>query len=493
MKRLTISMLTTVCLAIAMPSLYAQQTTKGIVIEGVNTTINGENLDIDFILKASGLELNCDGQLKLEFAVESTDRRLILPVVIYSGTQRYRYEQRRTELSGSYYIEPYKIYKGVGKRSNYTLNYTLSIPYYTWMERASVTYREYTHDCSGDNLTGSGVLVSDLNPVPVYVEPEVWSPNSAVFANLVSFLVPEVEEVKARASMISLPIGFPVNVTEVRPSFGNNQHELMRADSLVQSLQNNELFTINGISIRGYASPEGKYTANERLARGRSQNFKQYLTGKYPDNEYIRNANISWVPEDWAGFGKMVETYDIPAKQDVLAIVNDNSIEPDTKDRMLQQIIWWSSNYKIILQEMFPKLRRIEMRADYTVQKLDDSKARELLYTHPELLSLDEIYRVARYYEPGSRQYREVYEIAARQYPDDVIANNNAAAALLQDGNADDALPYLEKTKDDSSALINYGAYHYIMGDLEKAIEYFIKARDAGVEQAEHNLKLVTH
>jgi len=84
-----------------------------------------------------------------------------------------------------------------------------------------------------------------------------------------------------------------------------------------------------------------------------------------------------------------------------------------------------------------------------------------------------------------------VYEIAARQYPNDVIANTNAAAALLQEGNTEGALPYLEKTQSHDASLINYGAYHYIMGDLEQAVEYFTKAKAAGVAQAEHNLKLV--
>jgi len=464
---------------------------SGISVENLQTEVVGEDFHLNFTLAAHNLNINCDGYRILEFAVENAENRLVLPTVVYSGTIRYRYERRREELSGIYPMEPYYIYKGIKKDESYELDYALSLPYYSWMEHASVTYREYTHDCSGNNLTAEGVLLADLIPVPVYVEPEIWKPNPAHYQSLVSFLVPEVEEVKARASMISLNIGFPVNVVEVRSSFGNNEKELMRADSLVESLQDNDLLTINGVSICGYASPEGKYAVNERLAKGRSLNFKQYLVDKYPDNAYIRNARTSWVPEDWERFGKMVEGSDIVAKQEVLAIVNDNNIAPDTKDHMLQQITWWSSNYKIILKEMFPKLRRIELKTDYIIQKLDDNKARELLYTHPSMLSLDEIYRVARYYEPGTKQYREVYEIAARQYPNDIIANHNAAAALLQQGDAQGAWTYLEKTKGANASLINYGAYYYITEDLDKAIEYFTKAKEAGIGQAGANLQLI--
>lgn len=462
-----------------------------IVIDNLQTEITSETLDINFSLKASGLKLRCDGQLMLEFAVESTDRRLVLPTVIYSGNRRYRYERRRELLSSQFHMEPYHIYKNIKENKSYELNYVLSIPYYTWMEHASITCREYTHDCSGNNLTNNEILVADLNPTPAHAEPEIWEPNSALFSKLVSFLVPEVEEVKARASLLELNIGYPVNVTEVRPPFGNNTQELKRTDSLIHTITNNQLLTVNGVNIRGYASPEGRYAVNDKLAKGRSEGFRQYLTRKYSGNSHIRNAHTSWIAEDWEGLARLVEESELPYKDEVLAVVLDNSIAPDTKEQILQKIGQWSYVYKVILNDMFPKLRRIELKVDYTVQKIDDHKARELLYTQPELLSLEEIYRVARYYEPDSRQYREVYEIAAKQYPDDVIANNNAAAALLQEGNAEAALPYLEKIKDNSISFINYGAYYYISNDLDTAIEYFKKAKAADIEQANHNLNLV--
>lgn len=480
----------------------AREIRKGVSINDVITEIVDDKLNIDFKIHASGLELNSDGQLKLEFAIENEDRRLILPVVIYSGSQRYRYERRREILSNTYHIQPYHTYKGVNKHHTYELEYRLSIPYYTWMENASVTYCEYMYGCYGNRQITNGTL-ADINPIqtttetiiPIieYTEPEVetWTPNPALFPNLASFLIPEVEEVKSRASMLELNIGFPVNVTELHPEFGNNYHELTRADSLIHVLNNNSLININSFNIKGYASPEGRYDVNERLARERSYSFHRYLAGNYSDNTYIRNANISWVAEDWEGVGKLVEQYDIPAKQDVLAIVNDDAIAPDTKDIMLQNLIWWSDNYKVILKEMYPKLRRIEFRVDYTVNNLTDSDARELLYTSPELLSLEEIYRVARYYDPGSVQYRKVYEIAARQFPEDIIANNNAAAALLQEGNAEEALPYLNKIAGVPESFINYGTYYYISGNLEKAIEYLNKAKDAGMVKAGHNLNLI--
>ena len=55
------------------------------------------------------LDIRCNGQAKLEFAIENSDRRIVLPVVIYSGTTRYHYERQSEQLSGAYHLEPYHI------------------------------------------------------------------------------------------------------------------------------------------------------------------------------------------------------------------------------------------------------------------------------------------------------------------------------------------------------------------------------------------------
>lgn len=478
-------------------SAGAQGIDKKITIENTDIEVKGSSVDIRFDLLAEGIAINCNGHLKLEFAVENGDRRLVLPAVIYSGAQRYRYEQRRLTLSNGYQLKPYHVYRKVRKNSSYELEYKMTIPYYEWMEHATITYREYLHDCSGDNQSGQGVLVADLVPAPLSQAHTsgTSAPNAALYPNMVSFLVPEAEEVKARTSMLELKIDFPVNVTEVRSDYMDNRRKLARADSLITLLQSNDLIQIEGVNIKGYASPEGSYARNEQLARGRSENFKQYLVRNHPGNQYLRDAKTSWEPEDWIGFGRLMEADNsVVEKDDVRAIIYDNTIAPDTKDVMLQKIVWWSQNYEVILKTMYPKLRYIELKVDYTVRNIDrndDAKVRELLYTNPDMLSLDEIYRVAQFYTPGTEQYREVYEIAARQHPDDVIANNNAAAALLQEGNADAALPYLEKIRDNEVSYINFGTYWYIKGNPERATEYFNKAEKAGIEQAGHNLRIV--
>ena len=72
-------------------------------------------------------------------------------------------------------------------------------------------------------------------------------------------------------------------------------------------------------------------------------------------------------------------------------------------------------------------------------------EGRKLIYTHPEALSLNEMYQVAQSYEEGTDEWLDALLIAARQYPDDEKANLNAACACVQVRRLVDARRYLRK------------------------------------------------
>ncbi|MDR1503209.1 MAG: DUF3575 domain-containing protein [Prevotella sp.] len=318
--------------------------------------------------------------------------------------------------------------------------------------------------------------------------------DKSILSNMVSFLQPKTESLKIRCSRSSTNIDYPVGKTNILTGYGNNAAELRKIDMLMRSILADSLITINTITITGYSSPDGSYAINEMLSRRRSEDFKKYLTASYP----LKNIPVqtNWSAEDWDGFSRLVEaSNDIAEKQKVLDIIRNSKIHPDAKDIELQQIVWWSENYKIILKELYPRLRRIELNIDYVVHPLNDDQAKELIYSRPEALSLEEMMRVSSFYESGSKQYREIYEIAAKHFPDDVVANNNAAAAVLLDGDTQTASLYLEKaeTSNDNRILVNRGVISYIAGDTLKAREYFTEACHNGIVKGCGNLHLLNN
>lgn len=57
--------------------------------------------------------------------------------------------------------------------------------------------------------------------------------------------------------------------------------------------------------------------------------------------------------------------------------------------------------YREMSARLFPLLRRIGVVVRYDVRHVAPEEAARLVYTHPQLLSLQEMYRVARYYRPA--------------------------------------------------------------------------------------------
>ena len=99
------------------------------------------------------------------------------------------------------------------------------------------------------------------------------------------------------------------------------------------------------------------------------------------------------------------------------------------------------------------------------------------------------MYRVAGMYQPGTKEYKEVYEIAANTYPEDVTANINAASANIISGDFKKAATYMEKVKDDSRAFNNLGVLAWLAGDTEVAKGWFQKAASVEPEKANANLE----
>lgn len=96
---------------------------------------------------------------------------------------------------------------------------------------------------------------------------------------------------------------------------------------------------------------------------------------------------------------------------------------------------------------------------------LEESK--EVLKTDPRQLSLDEMYRVAQTYEPGSEEFNEVFETAVRVFPNDPVSNLNAANIALVRKDAVAARAYLDKAQACAEKDLAETAYSQLVEYLE--------------------------
>lgn len=136
------------------------------------------------------------------------------------------------------------------------------------------------------------------------------------------------------------------------------------------------------------------------------------------------------------------------------------------------------ASYKILLRDVYPALRHSDYAVKYTIRNFTVEEAKELLYTDPKQLSLNEMFQVAQTYEPGSRQFGEVFEIAVRMYPDDLVSNLNAANTAIQNGQLAQAKRYLAKAGNSPEKQLAEAAVAMLEGDLDRAEQLLTPLKD---------------
>ena len=192
-------------------------------------------------------------------------------------------------------------------------------------------------------------------------------------------------------------------------------------------------------------------------------------------------------PEDWEGVRRYVENSNINHCAEILGMI-DSDMDPDAKEAKIKRT--YPEEYRFLLQYCYPALRHTDYRIDYNIRRYSDvEEIKRILAERPQSLSLNEFYLVARMYEPGSPEFTDVFETAVRMFPDDAVANLNAANAAMRHGDHEAAHRYLEKAGDSAEAVYARGALAIREKDYKRAVTFLEKAREMGLEKAAATLK----
>ena len=99
---------------------------------------------------------------------------------------------------------------------------------------------------------------------------------------------------------------------------------------------------------------------------------------------------------------KAVEAGNLPDKDELLAIIRaDEPADWDAREWKLKTLNGGAS-YKILLRDVYPALRHSDYAVNYTIRNFTVDEAKGLIFSDPSQLSLNEMFRVAETYEPGS-------------------------------------------------------------------------------------------
>ena len=144
----------------------------------------------------------------------------------------------------------------------------------------------------------------------------------------------------------------------------NSRKEMAAIKEKLHVIVSNRFSTLNGISVIGYASPDGAYKKNALLAQARTDIVLEEIVASLPDQvkEYVKVSSMA-VVEPWSKAVKMMaeDSLEVAAKaQAIVDKYKDDFVNTQAQLRRLPE-------YKtIIAPEYLPRLRRVEYEISST-------------------------------------------------------------------------------------------------------------------------------
>ncbi|WP_099293892.1 DUF3868 domain-containing protein [Butyricimonas sp. Marseille-P3923] len=430
-------------------------------VENLRIERNGKYITIDMLLDLSGLDVdNNRAVLLTPWLVNGNDSLDLQSVGIY-GRRRYYFYIRNGEsmLSG----KDEKSYK-VSEKPN-TIEYHNMVPYAEWMNSCVLLLRRSDYGCCH-------TLLAEQNGT-------LGRHSEAFFPELV-YVHPQGQIEKRDSLEGSAFIDFPVDQTVIYPNYRHNAAELEKIQSSIDSVRSDADITITSVWLKGYASPESPYAHNKELAIGRTAALKKHIQQLYRFEGDVIITDHE--PEDWAGLRRHVERSNLEHLTEIIALI-DSDLKPDAKELKIKHD--YPAEYRFLLQNCYPALRRTDYRISYIIRSYSDvEEIKRIMRERPQKLSLNEFYLAAQEYEPGTDEFAEVFETAVRMFPDDSIANLNAANAAMRRGDLTGAKRYLAKAGNSPEAVYARGALAIRQKDYDNARRYLNEAKSLGLEQA---------
>lgn len=394
-------------------------------------------------------------------AIEAT------PVLHFKGGEK-AYEMKAIQgekVQGNAEVIPYE----TGK----TVSYTSRIPYEDAMRLSDLEI----------DITGSkGAKTAKFDPRKIgdgVIATEtlvVNAPATSVGEDKFQRIIKQQEEAA---------IYYLINSANIR-SKEMTSEEMKKLEAYIKEAATKENMNLNGIDVRSYASPDGAYDFNEKLANQREKNSsaflkKQMKKGKveqYKDENFFKDFVVA---EDWDGFKKAMEESNIQDKELILRVLSMHS-DPEVREREIRNI---ASAFAVVADQILPKLRRSLFVVNTELIGKSDDELKALAKSNPSDLNVEELLYSATLFDNNNDKLA-IYEACMRQFPNDWRGFNDAGMIQFEMGNIAAAQANFNKANSMSAnnpvVQNNLGAVALKNGDLKQAEVYFGAATGAGQE-----------
>ena len=285
-------------------------------------------------------------------------------------------------------------------------------------------------------------------------------------------------------------IKFLIQQAELRKSELQNNTVQEFVNLLKRISSDRENLMLSGVEVSAYASPDGGFALNEKLANKRQTNTEEYVKKQMKQANMEGDVEANYTAQDWEGFQQLVQASDIQDKEVILRVL---SMYKDPQERE-QQIKNMSHGFRELADGILPELRRARLTINYETLGRDDETIFNQYKSDASKLSVEELIYAASIAETPAEQ-ENILKTTVRLYPKDARAYNNLAALAYSKGNYDEAQRYLAQAAGTGAACAetkaNQGLLALQNGDVKAAENYIGQAGNAnGLAETLGNLHL---
>ncbi len=269
---------------------------------------------------------------------------------------------------------------------------------------------------------------------------------------------------------------FLINVANLRDNQLNSA-DMKAWNEQVAAANADDRREIKELNIESYASPDGPYDFNAKLAEKRETNTKGYLEKKLKKDNITEFGELTanFTPEDWEGFQKLVSESNIQDKDLILSVLKMYQ-DPEVRDREIRNM---SNVFDELAETILPRLRYSRLTASIDVIGKSDAELNQAFDKDPSTLTVDEILYTATLTDDLNRK-KAIYTAATKYFPNDYRGFNNLGMVLYQQGNFDGALSNFKNAArlnpSAPEAQMNQGLVALVNNDFKAANQAFGKA-----------------
>ena len=270
-------------------------------------------------------------------------------------------------------------------------------------------------------------------------------------------------------------IKFLINQANLRASELNSVSIKDLGNILKEINDNAETRALQNIEVSAYASPDGKYDFNEKLAEKRQNVSSDYLKGELKKIRMKADVDTKYTAEDWDGFQELISKSNLQDRDVILRVL---SMYKDPEERE-QQIRNMSEVFTDIKESILPELRRARLIVNYEVIGRSDDQILAQYEKDPSKLSVEELVYGANKLVKDNETRQKWNEAVAQQYPSDYRPLNNLAQMAIANGQPEMAQAYLKRAasinKNAPEVNTNLALLALKDGDIAAAESYLAK------------------